>query len=119
METRTYQLLVLTNGPTRTYLAKISFEGYQLHPKDKLTRILKAYFLNILKTEYLSKQTHIVHIDNILDETSISNLIDYSEDSSNGYIIQDITNPDNPIIYTSYLYQVDEEGDTIQPTDNI
>lgn len=118
METRTYQLLVLTNGPARTYLAKISCKDYKVS-KEKLTKILKAYFLNILKTEYLSKQTHIVHIDNMLDETSISNLIDYSEDSSNGYIIQDITNPENPIIYASYLYQVDEEGDTVQPTDNI
>lgn len=118
METRIYQLLVLTNGPARTYLAKISCKDYKVS-KDKLTKILKAYFLNILKTEYLSKQTHVVHIDNMLDETSISNLIDYSGDSSNGYIIQDITNPENPIIHASYLYQVDEEGDTIQPTDNI
>lgn len=70
-----------------------------------------------LKAEYLANQNNPNRIYNILTEKSLAHLICYNEGTNYGYIIQDITNPQCPHPYASYIYQVDDEGDVCPPTE--
>lgn len=116
--TRNYQLVVITDKGAKSYPTSITFStggSYKEVTDEEVLSLLKLIFFIKLKNYYLETQTFEEHILNILQEESLACLINYNEDVAHAYLIQDITDPENPIIYASYVYQIDEDGDTIPP----
>lgn len=115
---RNYQLVVITDKGAKSFSTSINFstgDSYREVSDEEVISLLKRIFLIKLKNHYLKAQAHEEHILNILQEKSLACLINYNEDVAHAYLIQDITNPKHPCNYASYVYQIDEEGDTIQP----
>lgn len=116
--TRNYQLVVITDKWAKSYPTSITFskgDSYREVTDKEVLSLLKRIFFIKLKNYYLKTQTFEEHILNILQEESLACLISYNEDVAHAYLIQDITDPENPITYASYVYQIDEDGCTIQP----
>lgn len=116
--TRNYQLVVITDKWAKSYPTSLTFskgDSYREVTDEEVLSLLKRILLIKLKNYYLKTQTFEEHILNILQEESLACLISYNEDVAHAYLIQDITDPENPIIYASYVYQIDEDGCTIQP----
>lgn len=114
--TRNYQLVVITDKWAKSYPTSITFStGDSYREVTDVLSLLKRIFFIKLKNYYLKTQAYEEHILNILQEESLACLINYNEDVAHAYLIQDITDPENPIIYASYVYQIDEDGCTIQP----
>lgn len=116
--TRNYQLVVITDKWAKSYPTSITFskgDSYREVTDKEILSLLKRIFFIKLKNYYLKTQTFEEHILNILQEESLACLINYNEDVAHAYLIQDITDPENPITYASYVYQIDEDGCTIPP----
>lgn len=116
--TRNYQLVVITDKGTKSYPTSITFstgDSYREVTDEEVLSLLKRILLIKLKNYYLKTQAYEEHILNILQEESLACLISYNEDVAHAYLIQEITDPEHPQNYASYVYQIDEDGCTIQP----